>query len=45
MLKDIKNNDIKYDRINWFTRNRQGVANLKILEMLITQIEFHKIFP
>ena len=47
MLKDIKSNDIKYDTINWVSRNRKGTAYLKNFRNTdcINKIKFHKIFP
>ena len=47
MLKDIENNDIKYDTINWVSRNRQGTAYLKNFGNTdcLNKIKFHKIFP
>ena len=47
MLKDIKDNNIKTDKIHWVSRNRRGTAYLKNFKNTdcLNKIKFHKIFP
>ena len=47
MLKDIRNNNIQYDHVNWVSRNRKGTAYLKKFQNTdcLDKIKFHKIFP
>ena len=47
MLKDIKNNNIQLDEINWVSRNRKGTAYLKDFRNVdcLKKMIFHKIFP
>jgi hypothetical protein len=47
MLKDIKDNNIYSDELNWISRNRKGTAYIKNFQDIdcLEKIKFHKFFP
>ena len=47
MLQDIREFDIRTDKLNWISRDRKGTVYLRELldNDLINKIKFHRIFP